>query len=259
MHRRTYEQDGSISQPQGFEMQPIENITHKAWSKDHQIPPGLQELSELNQVVIYPIRSPSEPYPIMYNICNSTNQKVFTAKIVSRDCDTFPALSGFSVMIENNFGSEVIYLERKPCTCFIPYGAALLCSCLTFCCVPFWCCCVCDDSCSTLTEVQSPPGTIIGYIQQKRTFWSYAFTVQDARKKSILSIRENKENPRFFEFNILSLDRKHSIGKISYLHRNVNQAGTPIHGSSVPTEVTFPEDLDVRLKALILAGSYRLG
>ena len=50
------------------------------------------------------------------------------------------------------------------------------------------------------------------------------------------------------------LDSEHVLGKISHKTRAGNEFRTRIHDAANPTKVTFPQDLGVKMKAVILGG-----
>ncbi|XP_023323277.1 phospholipid scramblase 2 [Eurytemora carolleeae] len=136
------------------------------------VPPGLQYLASLDQLLVKQTVEMFEAFTGFetnnkYKIQNSLGQKIFMAK-EDTDCCTRqmcgPARP-FEMNICDLTGTEVIHLYR-PLAC-------------QTCCFP---CCL-----QTL-EVHSPPGTIIGTVEQEWSILHPRFVVKDESGEAILRI-----------------------------------------------------------------------
>ena len=102
-----------------------------------------------------------------YSVKNSMGQKVYAAAEVS-DCCTRQCcgpLRAFDMKIVDNLGQEVIHLNR-PLAC-------------TACCFP---CCL------QRMDVTSPPGTLIGSIEQEWSILSPKFSIKNATGETVLTM-----------------------------------------------------------------------
>ncbi|XP_028832956.1 phospholipid scramblase 1-like isoform X2 [Denticeps clupeoides] len=142
-------------------------------------------------------------------------------------------LRSFIIHIQDNFGQEVIRLTR-PLRC----GS---------------CCCPC---CLQELEVQSPPGSPIGYVTQDWHPFLPKFTVQSATKVPALKI----VGPFLdctccsdVNFEIKSLAEDVVVGRISKQWSGFeNEMFTDADNFGLQ----FPVDLDVRIKAVILGACF---
>eukprot|EP00057_Strongylocentrotus_purpuratus_P028706 XP_011683180.1 PREDICTED: phospholipid scramblase 2 isoform X2 [Strongylocentrotus purpuratus] len=212
-------------------------------------PPGLEYMVQLEQLLVHQQIELAEMitninFENKYMIKNSMGQQVYFAREHSDACMRIccgPA-RGFDMTITDNMGQEVIKITRifKLCA-----G-----------------CCWCSQGtnyCSFFIEVESPPGTTIGYIRQSRSFASPHFDVTDANDQTQLKIRGHWCRCQTIcctadiEFKIFTNDLKTQVGKVSkqwggWLRENYTQADN--------FGVEFPADLDVKTKALLLASTF---
>lgn len=135
-------------------------------------PQGLEYLLAVNQILIHKTVDLVEVFTgcerkNKYRICNTMSQQVYFA-LEETDCCTRlwcgPGRA-FEMTITDSMQREVIHLSR-PVRCQ--------------CC--WWPCCL------QVIEVQAPPGTVIGYVQQKPTPWKPKLEVQDAQHQHIMTI-----------------------------------------------------------------------
>lgn len=105
-------------------------------------------------------------------------------------------------------------------------------------------------------EVSSPPGTIVGTVEQEWSIFCPSFAIKNASGDTVLRI----EGPFCttsicgdVEFKIMSSDGNVQVGKIS------KQWSGLIREMFTDTDyfgITFPMDLDVRMKAVMLGACF---
>ncbi|CAH0558283.1 unnamed protein product [Brassicogethes aeneus] len=208
---------------------------------DHcNCPPGLEYLTKIDQLLV---QQKVEGLEVLtgfetknkFTIKNSLGQKVYYAKEDS-DCLTRNCcgpLRPFDMKILDNYKNEVIHLYR-PLAC----GA---------CCFP---CCL------QSMEVSSPPGNIVGRVDQEWSIFLPKYAVKNASGETVLRI----EGPWFkmsccgdVEFKITSADGSVQLGKISKQWSGVFKE---MFTDADNFGITFPMDLDVRMKAVLLGACF---
>jgi len=170
-----------------------------------------------------------------YVVKNSMGQKVYFAA-EDTDCCTRNCCGPsrpFDMKILDNSGNEVMHLYR-PLRCQ---------SC--------WCCC-----CLQELEVSSPPGTVIGYVIQDWSICAPKFSVQNAARDTVLKI----EGPICtfsmcgdVEFKVLSKDGGNEVGRIS---KQWTGLAKELFTDADNFGITFPMDLDVSMKAVMLGACF---
>jgi len=203
-------------------------------------PPGLEYMTQIDQLLV---KQQVELLEVVsgfetnnkYKIKNSLGQNVYYA-VEDTDCCTRQCcgpMREFNMKVFDNANNEVIHLYR-------PFRCTL-------------CCCPCFLQ---EIEVQSPPGTPIGYVIQK---WSICtpgckpqFEITDAQRNPILKI----EGPLCViaccmdvDFKVLALDGVTEVGKVT------KQWGGIVKEAFTDADtfgITFPMDLDVKAKATML-------
>ncbi|RZF42929.1 hypothetical protein LSTR_LSTR000552 [Laodelphax striatellus] len=203
-------------------------------------PPGLEYLASIDQLLIH---QQVELVEVLigfetankYLIKNSVGQQVYYAAEDSDCCarNCCGPLRPFEMNILDNYGREVIHFSR-PMSC---QG----------------CCCPC---CLQSLEVYAPPGNLIGKIEEEWSFLTPIFTVKNAAGDTVLKI----EGPICtFQlcsdriFKVLSADGSDVVGQIS------KQWGGLLREMFTDADqfgVTFPMDLDVNLKAVMLGACF---
>ncbi|KAF7243249.1 Phospholipid scramblase family member 5 [Varanus komodoensis] len=107
-------------------------------------------------------------------------------------------------------------------------------------------------------EVQSPPGTTVGYVVQKWDPLLPKFTIRDASKEDILKIIGPYATCGCFgdvDFEVKSLNDMSTIGKISkYWSGFVNNIFT----NTANFGIQVPADLDVKIKAVMIGACFLL-
>ncbi|XP_041378390.1 phospholipid scramblase 2-like isoform X2 [Gigantopelta aegis] len=247
-----------VSQPQGQGppeyMQPMPGQPEQPvqWMSHPQIIPGcplgLEYLTQVDQLSVdqqFEIRRMfigSEKVNT-YKVVNNLGQQVYFAKeesdICTRQC--CGPQRGFIMHITDNTGREVIRVQREL-------------KCFAGCC---WCADI--DCCAHFLTVESPVGKPIGYVRQLGSNWEPRYAILDANMDMILQIKGPCcicEGPCCTwdqEFNVFSKDESTEVGQIS------KQWSRPFQETFTNANyygVTFPMDLDVKMKAVLLAAVF---
>ncbi|XP_041352138.1 phospholipid scramblase 1-like [Gigantopelta aegis] len=204
-------------------------------------PPGLEYLAQVDQLLVHQTTELLEAVlgfetNNKYVIKNSLGQQVYFA---AEDTDCFTRnICGryrpFNMTIVDNSKREVIHLYRP-----------LRCSSWMFPC------------CLQKIAVESPPGQIIGYVCQGWYVIFPHFYIQDENYNSILRIKGPLCPCSFcgdVKYNLTTMEGA-IIGKITKQWSGIlKEALTDAENFGV----TFPVDLDVRTKAIVLAAVFLL-
>ncbi|XP_053537935.1 phospholipid scramblase 1 isoform X3 [Ictalurus punctatus] len=108
----------------------------------------------------------------------------------------------------------------------------------------------------TQLEVQVPPGTAIGYVMQDWHPYLPKFTIRDERKRAVLRIVGPFCDCNCCSdvvFKVTSLDEALVIGRISKQWAGLD---TEMFTDADHFGVQFPMDLDVKIKAVVLAACF---
>ncbi|XP_030756135.1 phospholipid scramblase 2 isoform X1 [Sitophilus oryzae] len=224
--------------------QPIPGSAASGWMNMPQgipnCPPGLEYLTMIDQLLVHQKVEVLEALTGFetknkFTVKNSLGQKVYYAAEES-DCLTRNCcgpLRPFDMQILDNFKNEIIHLHR-----------------------PLACDSCCFPCCLQSMEVSSPPGTIVGTVEQEWSIFCPSFAVKNASGDTVLRI----EGPFCtmsicgdVEFKIMSGDGSVQVGKIS------KQWSGVIREMFTDTDyfgITFPMDLDVRMKAVMLGACF---
>eukprot|EP00091_Calanus_sinicus_P011013 TRINITY_DN25132_c0_g1_i1.p1 TRINITY_DN25132_c0_g1~~TRINITY_DN25132_c0_g1_i1.p1 ORF type:complete len:231 (-),score=69.40 TRINITY_DN25132_c0_g1_i1:67-759(-) len=203
-------------------------------------PPGLQYLAMIDQLLVKQKVELLEAFTGFetnnkYKIFNSLGQMVYTSK-EDNDCCT-RQLCGparpFDMVISDNQGMEVIHLQR-PLRCQS-------------------CCCFC---CLQEMEVSSPPGTVIGTIEQQWTLIYPEFVIKDEGGNPVLKIK----GPFCpisccgdVDFKVISLQTGTEVGLIT---KQWSGFGKEAFTDADNFGISFPLDLDVKVKATLLGALF---
>ncbi|XP_051780854.1 phospholipid scramblase 3b isoform X2 [Erpetoichthys calabaricus] len=204
------------------------------------VPPGLEYLTQIDQVLVHQKIELLEALigfetNNQYEIKNSMGQMIFHAQ-EKNDCCTrncCGSLRHFNIKITDNFGHEVIHLIRP------------------FKCASCWCPC-----CLQELEVQSPPGTTIGFVIQNWHPFLPKFSIQNASKETVMKV----VGPCMacnccgdVNFEVKTPDENAAIGRIS------KQWSGLVKEMLTDTDnfgIQFPMDLDVKIKAVLLGACF---
>merc|ERR1711971_475954 len=207
-------------------------------------PPGLEYLTMIDQLLIKQKKEMLEAISSIlgcgcetknkYKVKNTLGQNVYKAK-EDTDCCTRnccgPARP-FEMTIKDNEDREVIHLSR-PLRC-------------QTCCFP---CCLQE------MEVSSPPGCIIGTVEQQWSILYPRFVIKDESGSPILKI----EGPLCpcsccgdVDFSVVTMDGQ-EVGKITKQWSGLaREAFTDADNFGI----SFPLDLDVKVKATLLGALF---
>ncbi|XP_063058566.1 phospholipid scramblase 1 [Engraulis encrasicolus] len=203
------------------------------------VPPGLEYLAQVDQILIHQQVELLEAIigfetKNKYEIKNSMGQKIFSAKEDTNCCNRNccgPARP-FDMEIKDHNDQEVIHLIR-PLRCAS-------------------CCCPC---CLQEMEIQSPPGTTIGYVVQNWHPFLPKLSILGPSKEQLMRL----EGPCCaisccgdVDFVLKGKDDQ-PIGKIT------KQWSGVVKEMLTDTDnfgIQFPIDLDVRVKAVLLGACF---
>lgn len=169
-----------------------------------------------------------------YKVLNSVGQEVYKAK-EDTDCCTRQCCGParpFDMNITDNTGMEVIHLNR-----------------------PLRCQACCFPCCLQELEVSSPPGSVIGTVEQQWSILYPRFVIKDEAGTEILKI----EGPLCpcsccgdVDFNVVTMDGN-EVGKITKQWSGIaREAFTDADNFGI----SFPLDLDVKVKATLLGALF---
>jgi len=227
-----------IRQPAGFQV-PLNTGPAQYIAGD--CPPGLQYLTQVNQLLV---KQKVELLEVItgfeteneYKVKNSMGQDIYYAK-EQTDCCTRNCCGPsrpFDMTLRDNAGIEVIHLYR-----------------------PLKCQSCCFPCCLQVIEISSPPGNIIGSVEQEWSICNPRFAVKDQFGNVTLRI----EGPfctysicgNDVEFKVISQDGSAEIGKISKQWSGlVKEAFTDADNFGI----SFPMDLDAKMKATLLGACF---
>ncbi|XP_065203424.1 phospholipid scramblase 1 [Planococcus citri] len=204
------------------------------------VPSGLQYLTTIDQLMVKQKVELLEAFigfetNNKYTIKNNQGQKVFYA-VEDNDCCTrlcCGAMRSFDIKILDNYKNEVIHIRRD-----------LACSSCWFPC------------CLQKLQVFSPPGNLVGSVEQTWSICTPEFDVKNESGSTVLKI----EGPicRYgicgdVEFKVLSLDKSAVVGRISKQWSGLmREAFTDADYFGI----SFPLDLDVRMKAVMIGACF---
>ncbi|XP_044288631.1 phospholipid scramblase 1-like isoform X2 [Varanus komodoensis] len=207
-------------------------------------PPGLECLSQIDQLSVeqqIELMEMISGYETCnrYEVKNPLGQWLYFAAEENDDftLNMYGALRPFTIKLFNSTNQPVIQLSRS-----------FQCS---ICCCP----CVC---CLQELEVQAPPGTIIGYVKQKWHPCKPRFSLQNEAREDILKMSGPCVPCRCFEdilFQVKALDEIAVLGTIS--RKWTGMAREAATDASI-FNVTFPADLDIKMKAIVIGACFLL-
>lgn len=204
-------------------------------------PPGLEVLTRLDQVLVHQRVEVLEVLTgwetnNVYTVTDSGGRQLFVA---TEDSDILSAQflgpsRPFTIRLHDNGGRQVLTLTRP-----------LRCSC---------CCCPC---CLQTLEVQSPPGSPIGYVEQDWHPVLPKFSLLDQERDPRLAVRGpccHWGCMSDLVFQVMSPDGS-EVGRIckqwgGFLREGLTDADT--------FGIWFPSDLEVKMKALMLGTCFLL-
>jgi len=213
-------------------------------------PPGLEYLTLLDQLLVH---QKVELFEAMtgietknkFVIKNSVGQQCFYAYEESDFCMRICCGPdrGFMMHILDNTGKEVMRVVR-----------------------PFKCCggcCWCADQecCSFNIQVEAPPGNLIGSIHQSKSCWVPWYEIRDASGNPVFNIKgpccvcPGPCCTCDFPFEIFSTGATGGVpvGKITKQWSGLTKE---LFTDATNFSVTFPNDLEVKMKAVLLGATF---
>ncbi|KAK7603528.1 hypothetical protein V9T40_003527 [Parthenolecanium corni] len=203
-------------------------------------PPGLQYLTTIDQLFVKQKVELLEAFigfetNNKYTIKNNQGNKVFYA-VEDNDCCTRNCCGGmrsFEMKVFDSSKNEIIRFDRdfRCDSCWFP-------------------CCLQE------LKVSSPPGHLIGSVEQTWSICTPEFDIKNESGQCVLKI----EGPicRYgicgdVEFKVLSKDKSAVVGKIS---KQWSGFARELFTDSDFFGISFPIDLDVRMKAVMLGACF---
>ncbi|KAH8415635.1 hypothetical protein KR222_006957 [Zaprionus bogoriensis] len=202
-------------------------------------PRGLEYLTTIDQLLVKQKVELLEAFTGFetnnkFSIKNALGQKVYYA-VEDTDCCTRNMCGPsrpFDMKVFDNYQQEVIHMYR-----------------------PLACSSCCFPCCLQTMEVSAPPGNRIGSIEQEWSICSPSFRILNHVGDTVLRI----EGPFCtfslcgdVEFNVVSLTGE-KVGKIS---KQWSGLAREIFTDADFFGITFPLDLDVRMKAVLLGATF---
>ncbi|PAA91272.1 hypothetical protein BOX15_Mlig009235g1 [Macrostomum lignano] len=210
-------------------------------------PSGLEYLTQLDQLLI---KQKKEFFEMMsgfemqnkYVVQNSVGQRVYYAKESSDTCvrQCCGPQRPFELAIEDNFGTEVIHVSRPyKCMCYHQV-------------------CSCFKCCFDEVTVEAPPGNKVGKVVQVYGSCQAMYHICDENDETVLVI----DGPSYMKcycpgddipFRLMSKDGSNEIGRVSKQWSNLLQE---YFTDADNFGITFPRDLDVKVKTVILGACF---
>lgn len=211
-------------------------------------PPGLEYLAMLDQLLVQQKVELFEAFTGIetknkFVIKNSVGQQCYYAYEESDLCMRLccgPA-RGFTMNIVDNSGNAVMRVVR-----------------------PFKCCagcCWCADAecCSFNIQVEAPPGNVIGSIHQMGSCWVPWYEIRDADGQEVFKIKgpccvcPGPCCTCDFPFEVMSHGDGEPLGRIT---KQWSGLGKEFFTDATNFSVTFPKDLDVKMKGTLLGATF---
>ncbi|XP_058042987.1 phospholipid scramblase 1-like isoform X2 [Ahaetulla prasina] len=206
-------------------------------------PPGLEYLSEMDQVIVdqqLELMEMISGYETCnkYEIKNSMGQWVYFAAEENDEYNMYRygPFRSFTIKLFDSANQPVIQLSREfHCTCGCP--------------------CIC---CLQKLEVQAPLGTVIGYVKQKCYICRPKFVIQNEAGENILKLHGPNlscHGYRDFHFEVKSFNQNSSIGKITRKWKGLAAEAATDASNFL---IQFPMDLEIKTKTLLLGACFLL-
>lgn len=212
-------------------------------------PPGLEYLTELDQILVH---QKVEVLEVMtgidmnnrFKIKNSLGQQCYYAEEETDFCMRLMCGNqrGFNMKITDNLNREVFQVSRE----------------FKFCAGCCWC--ANSDCCAWDVAVEAGPGNAIGSIRQMQSFWYACFDIKDGQGQTVLRVQQRQcclcPGPCCmcdFHFDILPTVGESPIGAIT---KNYAGCMKECFTNATNFTLTFPKDLDVKMKATLLGCTF---
>lgn len=211
-------------------------------------PAGLEYLTQIDQILVKQQVELLEVFTSWqgrnsYRLLNSVGQQVYFAKEESNVCERqiFGTNRSFAMHIIDNIGTEVMTVYKD------------------FRCISHrWC--ACCEGCAQRLTIEAPPGHVVGYVKQRVSFCSPYYTILDSGENEIFNIVGPCHIgivgglPCNQDFTIYSAtDEQTVMGTIQKQWGNLLKE---VFTTADDFGVSFPMDLDVRMKAVIIGATF---
>lgn len=210
-------------------------------------PPGLEYLTQVDQLLVHQVVELFEAFTgwetnNRFAIKNSMGQQVYFAAEQTDMCmrQCCGPHRGFEVHVADNSQQEVMLIRRE------------------FKCCAGCCWCASADCCGYEITVEAPVGTVVGYVRQAQSCWAPKYHVYDASRTEVFTIQgpccicQTICCTADVDFNISTADGKMDVGKIS---KQWAGFAKEVFVNADNFGITFPLDLDVKLKATLLGAT----
>ncbi|CAH1255203.1 phospholipid scramblase 1-like isoform X1 [Branchiostoma lanceolatum] len=208
-------------------------------------PPGLEYLTQLDQLLVQQQVELLEAFTGIetknkYAVKNSMGQQVYFAYEESDFCSRIccGAHRGFQFHVTDNNGQEVMRLNRE-----------------FKCCAGGQWCASCCDCCAYEILVEAPVGQVVGIVSQKGSFWKPHYHIMNERREMVFDMWgpccawSGACCTCDVDFVAYGSDGHTEVGKVS---RQYAGFAKEMFTDATNFSVTFPQDLDVKLKATML-------
>lgn len=210
-------------------------------------PPGLEYLAQIDQLIVKQQIELLEALTGFetrnrYRVFNNLGQQVYFAQEESDCCMRYmcgPARA-FEIIITDNNGLAVMKFRRE------------------FKCCAGCCWCANSEGCAFYLYVEAPPGNPVGYVRQEQSSWKPNFSLYTTDDQPLARIHGpccicNCPCCGDVEFPVMSPDDTNQIGRVAKqwsgaLREWLTDADT--------FSVTFPMDMDVRMKAVMFGALF---
>ena len=214
-------------------------------------PPGLQYLAQLDQILVHQQIELLEAIGgcemnNKYVLKNSAGQQCYFAAEETECCMRMfcKERRGFIFHISDNADQQVMKITREFKFC----GGG---------CCPGACCgCFADsDACGYEVTVESPPGNVIGTVRQASSGWLAKYDIKNETGDVMLKIKQRdcvccpcQDN----NFDVYPTIGDNPIGAVTKVFAGMQELFTKANNFSI----SFPQDLDVKMKALLLGACF---
>jgi hypothetical protein len=212
-------------------------------------PPGLEYLTQVDQILVHQVVEIFEmitPFETAnrYAIKNSMGQQMYFAFEEGNAClrQCCGPRRSFTMHVVDNQNAEVMRVERE----FKPCGGGAGGSCYA-----------CCDLTQEVITVEAPPGNLIGSMRQGCSWAPPKYTVLNENEEEVLKI----EGPVCMmcpmlcdiDFDVVSVDGEQKVGLIQKQFSGIIKE---MYTTADNFGVTFPKDLDAKVKAILLGGVF---
>jgi hypothetical protein len=206
-------------------------------------PPGLEYLTQIDQLVVKQQIELLEVFTGFetnnkYRVFNSMGQQIYFAKEQTDICMRMLCgpNRGFEIHITDNMQQEIMTVRRE------------------FKCCAGCCWCANADCCAFEVTVEAPPGQVVGFVRQEQSSWKPSYSIRDANHDKMASVEGpvcvcNAPCCGDVEFPVMGADGVSLVGKIA---KQWTGALAEYFTDADTFCVTFPQDMDVKMKATLL-------